>query len=188
MHKELSTASLLSQVGRQNQQQLEHQYKRPQGNHGDEIEEEERGGGAVENEDITTSPMKDLESGGAMGLTFSDPNVESYTLDETSRIQVNMKGLHKRYDDGKVAVQGLDLQLVEGQITCLLGHNGAGKSTTLSMLTGLLQPTAGKVSLLVCWLVGTMRDSYCATLFILLYYENNFALLYFDCLGANLWA
>lgn len=36
----------------------------------------------------------------------------------------------------KEAVRDLTLNMFEGQITVLLGHNGAGKSTTLSMLTG----------------------------------------------------
>jgi ABC-type multidrug transport system ATPase subunit len=33
--------------------------------------------------------------------------------------------------------------MFSGQITALLGHNGAGKSTTISMLTGLISPDAG---------------------------------------------
>ena len=37
----------------------------------------------------------------------------------------------------KVAVKDLSLNLYEGQITVLLGHNGAGKSTTLSILSGV---------------------------------------------------
>ena len=40
--------------------------------------------------------------------------------------RVLLKDLVKRYDDGNVAVQGLNLTLFEGQVTCLLGHNGAG--------------------------------------------------------------
>ena len=36
----------------------------------------------------------------------------------------------------RIAVDSLDLDMVEGQITALLGHNGAGKSTTMFMLTG----------------------------------------------------
>jgi len=43
----------------------------------------------------------------------------------------------------RVAVDRLDMAIYEGQITVLLGHNGAGKSTTISMLTGLVPPTAG---------------------------------------------
>ena len=33
--------------------------------------------------------------------------------------------------------------MYEGQVTALLGHNGAGKSTTMSVLTGLFPPTSG---------------------------------------------
>lgn len=49
------------------------------------------------------------------------------------------------YDNGKVAVKGLNLDLFEGQISVLLGHNGAGKSTAISMMTGTLPPTQGEV-------------------------------------------
>ncbi|GMT18454.1 hypothetical protein PFISCL1PPCAC_9751, partial [Pristionchus fissidentatus] len=43
----------------------------------------------------------------------------------------------------KLAVDNLCLQLYKGQITALLGHNGAGKSTTFSMLTGVIPPSTG---------------------------------------------
>ncbi|XP_031487931.1 ABC transporter A family member 1 isoform X2 [Nymphaea colorata] len=41
------------------------------------------------------------------------------------------------------AVNSLQLTLYENQVLALLGHNGAGKSTTISMLVGLLAPTSG---------------------------------------------
>ena len=44
----------------------------------------------------------------------------------------------------KRAVDGTNLTIYNGQIFALLGHNGAGKTTTISMLTGLLEATAGK--------------------------------------------
>ena len=37
----------------------------------------------------------------------------------------------------------MSLKLFEGQVMSLLGHNGAGKSTTMSVLTGLIPPTKG---------------------------------------------
>ncbi len=42
-----------------------------------------------------------------------------------------------------MAVAGTDLDIFENQITALLGHNGAGKTTIMSMLTGFLPPTSG---------------------------------------------
>lgn len=60
---------------------------------------------------------------------------------------VRVLGLRKvfRTTDGmdKVAVDGLSLDIPRGQVTALLGHNGAGKSTTISILSGLLQPSGG---------------------------------------------
>lgn len=43
------------------------------------------------------------------------------------------------------AVSGVNLQVAEGDILGLLGPNGAGKSTIIRMLTGLIQPTRGKI-------------------------------------------
>ena len=56
---------------------------------------------------------------------------------------VSARGLRKVWSRG-VAVHGLDLDMCAGEITCLLGANGAGKTTTISMLTGLIPPTAGE--------------------------------------------
>ena len=57
---------------------------------------------------------------------------------------MKVRGLRKHFDD-KVAVDGLDLDMFKGQIFALLGHNGAGKTTTISMLTGMIPPTAGEM-------------------------------------------
>jgi ABC-2 type transport system ATP-binding protein len=51
----------------------------------------------------------------------------------------------KKGGDPFVAVGGISFELEQGQILGLLGPNGAGKSTTISMLLGVLTPTAGKI-------------------------------------------
>ena len=55
--------------------------------------------------------------------------------------------LTKRFGD-KTAVEGLSLSLEPGAFLGLLGRNGAGKSTTLKMVTGLLKPTSGRIRVL----------------------------------------
>jgi len=57
------------------------------------------------------------------------------------------RSLSKSYD-GINAVDGIDLDVNEGQIFGFLGPNGAGKSTVIKLLTTLIQPTSGKISVL----------------------------------------
>ncbi|SNR96464.1 ABC transporter ATP-binding protein [Hymenobacter mucosus] len=52
------------------------------------------------------------------------------------------KELRKQYAD-KLALRGLNLQIAPGEVFCLLGQNGAGKSTTINLFLGFVQPTAG---------------------------------------------
>jgi hypothetical protein len=58
---------------------------------------------------------------------ISTYNIEPIPLDMRSKAQVRIKNLRKRYPDGNLAVRDFSLSMLEGQITCLLGHNGAGK-------------------------------------------------------------
>ena len=51
--------------------------------------------------------------------------------------------INKTYDDGKTALNGLNLNIYNNEIFALLGHNGAGKSTLISILSGLYEATAG---------------------------------------------
>jgi len=60
---------------------------------------------------------------------------------------VELKNVTKRYNE-IVAVNNIDLIINPGEIFALLGPNGSGKSTTLKMLMGLVQPTAGSVNVL----------------------------------------
>merc|ERR1719428_2111166 len=45
------------------------------------------------------------------------------------------------------AVDGVDFSMYPGEIYVLLGHNGAGKTTSISCLTGLIRPSAGQATL-----------------------------------------
>ena len=54
--------------------------------------------------------------------------------------------LTKKYKD-KVAVNEIDLLIKKGELFSLLGVNGAGKTTTIKMLSGLILPTSGDISI-----------------------------------------
>jgi ABC-2 type transport system ATP-binding protein len=55
------------------------------------------------------------------------------------------EGLVKRYGSRR-ALDGFDLTVQPGEITGLIGHNGAGKTTFVEAVTGLIRPDAGRVS------------------------------------------
>ena len=60
---------------------------------------------------------------------------------------IEVKNLKKSFGDFQ-AVQDANFTAVSGEVLSLLGPNGAGKSTTISMLSGLLNPTAGDASIM----------------------------------------
>jgi ABC-2 type transport system ATP-binding protein len=60
---------------------------------------------------------------------------------------VELRGVTKRFGE-KLAVDDISLSLAPGSFLGLLGRNGAGKSTTLKMVTGLIPPTSGEIRLL----------------------------------------
>lgn len=60
---------------------------------------------------------------------------------------LNIESLRKIYEDGTVGVDGLDLQVQPGEVFVLLGANGAGKTSTIMLILGFTEPTAGKVEI-----------------------------------------
>jgi len=59
---------------------------------------------------------------------------------------IQVEDLHKSYGSLR-AVDGISLEIPEGELFGFLGPNGAGKTTTLSMISGLLKPDRGRVSI-----------------------------------------
>ena len=59
---------------------------------------------------------------------------------------LTIQNLHKTYRSGVVALQGVDLDVKQGDFFALLGPNGAGKSTTIGIVCSLVNKTSGKVS------------------------------------------
>jgi len=54
------------------------------------------------------------------------------------------RDLTKRYEDGVLALDHLNLKVENGEIFCLLGANGAGKTTTINLFFDFIQPTSGR--------------------------------------------
>ncbi|XP_047959280.1 ABC transporter A family member 1 [Salvia hispanica] len=108
------------------------------------------------NEEFSSSSLDKLidsnstEDAGISGKDSYKPAVEAVSLEmkqqELDGRCIQIRDLHKVYTSKKAsccAVNSLQMTLYENQILALLGHNGAGKSTTMSMLVGLIQPTSG---------------------------------------------
>jgi ATP-binding cassette subfamily A (ABC1) protein 3 len=83
----------------------------------------------------------------AQDLANFEPAAEASVCAVETRNLTKIFPALRRIDQPKVAVNNLSMKMYEGQILALLGHNSAGKSTTLSMLTGCLEPTSGSVLL-----------------------------------------
>ena len=60
---------------------------------------------------------------------------------------ITINNLQKTYHNGTVALRGIDLKIKEGDFCALLGANGAGKTTIIGILTGLVTKDAGTVKI-----------------------------------------
>ncbi|XP_051713429.2 retinal-specific phospholipid-transporting ATPase ABCA4 isoform X1 [Oryctolagus cuniculus] len=95
---------------------------------------------ALEKTEPITEEMEDPEHPGGTNDSFFERELPGLVPG------VCVKNLVKIFEPfGRPAVDHLNITFYENQITAFLGHNGAGKTTTLSILTGLLPPTAGTV-------------------------------------------
>ena len=68
---------------------------------------------------------------------------------ETRSVKVKIDNVRKVYDtrNGEmIALNGVNLDIMENEFICVVGPSGCGKSTLLNIIAGLLEPTSGKVS------------------------------------------
>lgn len=83
--------------------------------------------------------LNDDIEGGQLGLVM-------HSLDSSPQRMCCVP--RRAFHGGKdlLAVAGVDFVMAPGQVTCLLGHNGSGKTTTINLITGALAMTAGSIS------------------------------------------
>src|SRR5580692_4945921 len=58
---------------------------------------------------------------------------------------ISLDAVTKHYDNGPAAVDGLTLEVVDGELCVLVGPSGCGKTTTLRMINRLIEPTGGHI-------------------------------------------
>ncbi|NBP54769.1 MAG: ATP-binding cassette domain-containing protein, partial [Actinobacteria bacterium] len=61
---------------------------------------------------------------------------------------ISLVGVSKRFPNGTLALDNVDLNIPRGQLLSLIGLSGSGKSTLMRHLNGLHRPTAGKVTVM----------------------------------------
>jgi ABC-2 type transport system ATP-binding protein len=68
---------------------------------------------------------------------------------------IKISQLHKTYDNNFIALDGIDLTVEDGDFFALLGANGAGKSTTIGIISSLINKTSGSVEILGLILINS---------------------------------
>src|SRR5258708_5497410 len=90
---------------------------------------------------LTASAIEQFEIGASMFSGMNEVSDQLIIFDDVSKFYGEILGVNR-----------VNLQIAPG-ITSLVGPNGAGKSTLMNLMTGLLQPTRGRVTIL-----GTRTD------------------------------
>jgi ABC-2 type transport system ATP-binding protein len=82
-----------------------------------------------------------------VSVLYNDKKINSklFEIEERRHKMIRIEHLSKAFDSIK-AVDDISLEINKGEIFGLLGPNGAGKTTTISIISGLLKPDAGKIT------------------------------------------
>lgn len=86
-----------------------------------------------------------------------------YAFEKEEGLKGSLKGLFKKKKIAKTAVDNFGLSVEEGEFIGLIGPNGAGKTTLIKMLTGVIHPTSGSLSVhgfIPCELKDSFKKNY----------------------------
>ena len=76
--------------------------------------------------------------------SFQPPRESARPIAVSSAPVLSLRGIAKSFP-GVRALDGVEIDLYPGQVTALIGENGAGKSTIVKILTGIYQPDEGEI-------------------------------------------
>jgi branched-chain amino acid transport system permease protein len=96
-------------------------------------------------EEVSPQPPPSVQEASAQPSALAGL-LEGADLPERGGPLLAVRGLTKRYG-GVVALDSLDLDVAAGEIVALIGPNGAGKTTAFNMVSGVLPPTSGLVTI-----------------------------------------
>ncbi len=102
-------------------------------------------------ERLPLTPEEGFEEFQRRGLRISSERHEELLKADKEREEgygkplIEVKGLTHRYPNGVVALEGVDLDIRQGEFLAVLGQNGSGKTTLVKHFNGLLKPTEGEV-------------------------------------------
>ena len=68
-------------------------------------------------------------------------------MDATTTSRIRLEQVSKKFPDGSVAVNELDLDIQAGELCVLVGPSGCGKTTTMKMINRVIEPTSGRIFL-----------------------------------------
>ncbi len=95
-----------------------------------------------------------------MSIIYTKNLNKMYTrFEKEEGLRGSIKSLFKRKKISKFAVYDFDLDIDEGEFIGLIGPNGAGKTTLMKMLTGIISPTSGEISVLG-YIPGELKNTY----------------------------
>jgi ABC-type multidrug transport system fused ATPase/permease subunit len=89
----------------------------------------------------------DRNTGASLDPTTIKEETSPVDVGEVQRISIDNVSFSYKTDDTKVILKNVSLSLSRGEVVVLVGKNGAGKSTIVSLLSGLYSPTSGNIIL-----------------------------------------
>ncbi|XP_050432298.1 phospholipid-transporting ATPase ABCA3-like [Adelges cooleyi] len=93
-----------------------------------------------------SKPPKSMEFDEINRYAVSNPDFEPVPCSMRDHTAIQITNLCKSYKGStKNILNGIHMNIYEGEITAILGHNGAGKTTLFNILTGLTEPTSGTI-------------------------------------------